>query len=349
MQRISQKFVFLISSIAVIIFTIAIFVGFSTEPTTLLREQIFVGQIRGPHYNQDVNDYLKISEMPPNSMAWFFYPNSMDTTNRDAFEQFILIRLPEELGGNQTDLSAFRAYSALSINSHCLMIYWPQEGRKRIEDPCHGDIIRPQDGILVVNTNPIKSGIFVAQPYLKLSANSEGYLYAESPKWEMDKNGVVGIGRNISTEDIKKVAISDFENYMHQNGKNLEIPYVLSDGTIISPGMDKGQFIYSHPQDSRLQHFLELSYCNCTDQVLYDGLGSNHFQVWNLGNERVYTDEWTIGSNGFAYSKITIFREGYEIIISGSTLDKTLEVVFSNFYENKNKSMLEMVSEIRRN
>lgn len=348
MQRISQNFVVLIGSAIAIILIIAIFVGFSAQPTIIQNEKIYVVQIQGPHYNEDVNNYLKISDMLPNSMSWFFYPDSNDTTNRDAFEQFILIRLPEELGGNQNDVSAFRAYSALGINSHCLMKYWPTEGRKRIEEPCHGDIIRPQDGILVVNSNPIKSGVFVAQPYLKLVSDSERYLYVEPPIWEMNNNGVVGIGRNISPEIVKKAAILDFENYVNEIGKKIEIPYVLSDETIITPGMDKGQFIYRHIQDSRLQHFLELSYCNCTDQVNYEGRGSHLFQTWNLGSERIYTDEWSREQMGFDYSVVTIFRDGYKIVISGSTLDKTLDLVFTNFYEDKNRSMIEKVAEIRR-
>lgn len=40
-------------------------------------------------------------------------------------QKFIWIRLPEEIGDTQ-DVSAFRAYSTVSLSDHCLVKYWPQ-------------------------------------------------------------------------------------------------------------------------------------------------------------------------------------------------------------------------------
>ena len=88
--------------------------------------------------NDDSENTVKLSQiktMRPNSMEYFYYPNPQDTTDRDVFQKFILIRLPSELGGNVDDASAFRAYSALSVGVHCQIKYHPHEERKRIEDP----------------------------------------------------------------------------------------------------------------------------------------------------------------------------------------------------------------------
>ncbi len=143
---------------------------------------------------------FNIKFMRPNSMEHFYYPNPEDTENRDAFQKFILIRLPEELGGGVDDVSAFRAYSILSVGEHCLVKYWPNEGRKRMEDPCWGSMYRPLDGVMIVGPKPIVNITPVALPYLDLSIDENGSLYVEPPVWTLDKNGVVGVGRNISMQ-----------------------------------------------------------------------------------------------------------------------------------------------------
>ena len=43
----------------------------------------------------------------------------------DAFENYMLIRLPEWLGGGKDDASAFRSYHAVSLSDNCMSRYWP--------------------------------------------------------------------------------------------------------------------------------------------------------------------------------------------------------------------------------
>ena len=43
----------------------------------------------------------------------------------DAFENYMLIRLPEWLGGGKDDASAFRSYHAVSLSANCMSRYWP--------------------------------------------------------------------------------------------------------------------------------------------------------------------------------------------------------------------------------
>lgn len=147
---------------------------------------------------------MKISDMKPNSMAWFFHPDPDRYKDRDPYEIFLLIRLPDYLGGTNNDASAFRAYSALDPSSHCLVKYWPQENRRRIEDSCSGSVYNPVSGhMMIQGGNPVLVPRQYALPYLKLSTDENSYLYAEPPNWTEDKNGVVGIGRQITTEEMK--------------------------------------------------------------------------------------------------------------------------------------------------
>lgn len=349
MKKIPQNFVAFLGIAFLTIIIIAVLVGFNSPQNTSQKdEKIFILTQSKPAEPIMENDFVKIQDMAPNSAAFFYYPNSHDTKNRDAFETFLLIRLPEELGGNKNDITAYRAYSALGINSHCLSKYWSQEGRKRIEEPCHGDMIRPQDGILVQNTNPVKSGVLVAQPYLELAADKDGYIVVKEPVWEIKENGVVGIGRSMPQDVFKKAGIDAFENYIAKTGHTLEIPFEFSDGTIITPGLHDGEFIYRHPQDARIAHYVSVQFCNCKEIVSYQGRGSYVFQEWKMVDERMYTDEWTKETAGFDHSEVTFFKDGYEIVLSGQTLDKTLDLVFTNFYDWQNRSVLELVDEIRR-
>ena len=99
-------------------------------------------EIGAPSVEETDFDFSQISLMRPNSVEYFYYPNPKDTENRDAFQKFILIRLPGELGGDKDDILAFRVYSALSLSDHCLIKYWPDAGRQRMENPCWGDLYR---------------------------------------------------------------------------------------------------------------------------------------------------------------------------------------------------------------
>ena len=333
MMQMSQRIVIYAGLVALIVIIGVVFVGFTSPLNkSMQRERI---------YTEPINDYIRISDMEPNSMVWFNYPNGQDTKNIDTYQKFILIRLPAELGGNKDDTSAFRAYSALDINSHCVMKYWPQEGRKRIEDPCSGDMIYPQYGFIGVNTNPINTGVFVAQPYLELSSDLYGYLYVEPPIFDMDKNGVIGIGRKIDQDYVKNLAIQDFEKYTKNTGHDLKIPYELTDGTIITPLEGSGSYIFRHPQDARIIHTVQVTYCHCVERISSGGWhGSQEFHSWSLGEEKIHTDQWFNQKGDNYYSEVEIYRNGYEILISGTTLEKTLDLVFDNFYPGKNRSML---------
>jgi hypothetical protein len=126
----------------------------------------------------------------------------------DPFEHYILIRLPEELGGAAQDASAFRAYSDLDPESKCMLGYQRESDTGTyLQDPCHSDIFRVSDGYscygrIALGTNVALSG-YNGIPRMKLSVDNDGYLLAMRPDGHPSGDGTVGEGRIIPTEEIK--------------------------------------------------------------------------------------------------------------------------------------------------
>jgi hypothetical protein len=192
---------------------------------------------RGPTFQ-----YVKISssedgqveEMAVNSKMWFLNPfgrsmqlyeeqNINSTTTKEEMEAFIddadaheyyqIVRLPEWLGGTADELSAYRAFSSLDISSHCLVSYWPNEGRMDIQDPCHSNRYRPWDGLAYMGISSFGSSggsailftsNYLALPQIKLAIDSEGYLAAYKPDNGLYSDGVVGEGKRLSQGDLKR-------------------------------------------------------------------------------------------------------------------------------------------------
>ena len=214
--HISKFSIFMISIVVLAIVTYGIIVLTSPSTTSKQNERIY---LHTPFSNSDFNGYVKIEDMKPNSAGIFMYPSSVPYGDRaNAYQTFMLIRLPKTLGGDKNDTSSFRAYSALDPTSHCLMKYWPQDGRQRIEDPCISQPYRSIDG---VSYNPgltmIRAPTTGALPKLDLDVDSQGYLVVKPPIWAENKNGVVGIGRDVSKDEIlqsSKILLDHCKNQM---------------------------------------------------------------------------------------------------------------------------------------
>jgi hypothetical protein len=175
--------------------------------------------------------YARIQDIPTNSATRFLNPfgkampsfsqdadaadnNSLTEDERtaivieaDPFEQYILIRLPPELGGNLNNITAFKAYSNLDPGSKCLLGYRsnPENGAV-LQDPCHSDIFRVIDGYScfgkIVSGNPVLSG-YNALPRFRLSVDDQGYLLAARPDGQPTGDGTVGEGRIMPVEEVK--------------------------------------------------------------------------------------------------------------------------------------------------
>jgi len=267
MKSIPQNILILIGCIVVAIVILGVF-GVYTANTPLQRQVIHIFDEPDLQLSHP-NGLIKIAEIRPNSMVSFYYPDPDRFKNRDPFERFILIRLPDYLGGTVNDASAFRAYSAIDPTSHCLLKYWPQEERRKIEDSCSGNMYDPVSGHATTNFgHSVLVSKNVALPYLSLSDDEDGFLYVEPPIWTEDKNGAIGIGRTISEEEIKAViqSITSREKHFREAMEEFVVPDKFSTGHKLNHVGSNGEGTnlaeYFAQDSSSVMLFYE--YCNCT-------------------------------------------------------------------------------------
>jgi len=124
------------------------------------------------------------------------YPATGDAAlDVEAFRKWQFIRLPEELGGAKNDLSALRAYSMICLHLWCLWKYWPQEGRKRGECPCHGSMYNPVTGTAFVGPASLQSPPSNTLAKLDFELDADGFVWITPPTWGVNANGIVGYGR----------------------------------------------------------------------------------------------------------------------------------------------------------
>ncbi len=137
-----------------------------------------------------------VNTFPVNHAEIITYPETADEVlNEEAFRKWQLIRLPEELGGSKNDVSAFRVYSMICLHLWCLWKYWPQEGRKRGECPCHGSMYDPTTGTAFAGPASVQAPPSNTLPNLDLEEDSDGFLWIKPPVWGVNTNGIVGYGR----------------------------------------------------------------------------------------------------------------------------------------------------------
>jgi len=133
---------------------------------------------------------------PVNSSEAIIYPKSKDPVlNKEAFRTWQFIRLPQELGGAKNDASAFRAYSMVCLHLWCLWKYFPQDGRKRGECPCHGSMYDPLTGKAFAGPASLQGPPSNVLPRLDLEVDIDGKIWILPPVWNPNNNGVVGYGR----------------------------------------------------------------------------------------------------------------------------------------------------------
>jgi rieske iron-sulfur protein len=142
---------------------------------------------------------VNINKFEVNHSDVIIYPRSEDETlNKESFRTWQIIRLPKELGGEANDASAFRVYSMVCLHLWCLWKYWPQEGRKRGECPCHGSMYDPLTGKAFAGPASLQGPPSNVLPKLDLVAESNGDLSVLPPVWSPNGNGIVGFGRYLN-------------------------------------------------------------------------------------------------------------------------------------------------------
>ena len=164
--------------------------NFMPNPSSASLEKAKVILPDGTHAN--------LNTFPTNHAEIITYPKTGDSVlDEEAFRKWQLIRLPEELGGAKNAISAFRVYSMICLHLWCLWKYWPQEGRKRGECPCHGTMYDPLTGTAFLGPASLQAPPSNTLPELYLEADFDGFLWILPVTWGVNANGVVGYGRFI--------------------------------------------------------------------------------------------------------------------------------------------------------
>ncbi len=137
-----------------------------------------------------------MNTFPVNHAEVITYPATGDAAlDAEAFRKWQFIRLPEELGGAKSDASSIRAYSMICLHLWCLWKYWPDDGRKRGECPCHGTMYDPLTGTAFIGPASVQAAPSNTLPKLTLDIDSEGFVFIMPPKFDVNENGVIGYGR----------------------------------------------------------------------------------------------------------------------------------------------------------
>lgn len=137
-----------------------------------------------------------INNFPSNTAEVITYPKTGDRVlDSEAFRKWQFIRLPDELGGDAKDQTAFRVYSMICLHLWCLWSYQPAENRKRGECPCHGSMYDPLTGKAIQGPASVQAEPSNVLPHLLLDVDSDGGLWIDPPIWSANENGVIGYGR----------------------------------------------------------------------------------------------------------------------------------------------------------
>lgn len=357
MEKISQPFLVLAACVAIAVITIIVLVQFSSTGTISTQKERIL--LYDSAFTEQEYGYAKVSNLPPNG-AWFFAypPSSKFDIKQNTFQTFLLVRLPVWLGGDRNDTSAFRAYSAVDLTSHCIVKYWPQEGRQQIEDPCTSPGYRIIDGVSHFPAMKFVRGPTTgALPKLELSMDKEGYLYVEPPIWTEDKNGSVGIGRIVSQEEMLESSEFLVQTYKKLTNFTFDIPAKLSTGEILTELIsmrDGAEINYANPESTTAFARLHLILCNCEDsldflaeQYRYD----KYKQLYEIQSEPVmltgqalYTgDDYIAGS--FKPYIFNFVKDGYQISFEiNHDFETSSKVFLENFFDGIPVSRMHRIS-----
>src|SRR5207249_7023790 len=112
----------------------AVIVYMVLENNIAKQNQVEKLQARVHVFTPSSTQYVRISDMVPDSHEPFAYPYTGNSTlDSEPSHEWQLLRLPKDLGGDKDDISSFRAYSVVDIHLGCLVPYVPRY--EKLVDP----------------------------------------------------------------------------------------------------------------------------------------------------------------------------------------------------------------------
>ena len=286
-------------------------------------------------------DVSQITTMKPNSMEWFYYPDSPIlesdfpvSKKADSYKLFMLIRLPEWMGGDVNDISAFRAYSAKSLDDACIVKYWPGNYRQRIENPCQGGMYRASDGAMTVGAIHMAVPMTVL-PHLDLSIDKNGFLYVEPPSFTKHENGVIGYGREVTHDDIlqgSQFYINSFEKAFPEYP---EIPLMFAGMTLaeIKPSDYGVVVLYSEFKPLSQSIEVHIEKCDCKSlrgHHSHETLETIDDVVFAIHDTR---STWPDVNEKFNKQHIRFVNDGFEYEVIGKDFELLKNNIFSKLLD----------------
>ena len=288
----------------------------------------------------------QIKTMKPNSVEIFYYPNT-DSEKPDSYQTFMLIRLPEWMGGAANDSSAFRAYSAKSLDDSCLVKYWPQDGRQRIENPCQGSLYRVVDGTMTLGAIHMSTAM-TALPHLDLTSDEDGFLYVMPPKWEKTENGVVGYGREMTLDEIRNGSTFLAESFEKSYPNYPPIPiefagYILSE---ISP--DDYGVMASYLDFPSKSGSISMTISKSSLGFVTTNLAQSNSEFWQIGDDIIKIggsalDKTSDTPEHFRYYTIE-FNNGINFRIEGKNIEFMKQEIVKNYFTESEYDDLFLIS-----
>lgn len=291
--------------------------------------------------NTQTVDYSQIKTMKPDSMEFFYYPNNK---NHDAYQMFMLIRLPEWMGGGTNDVSAFRAYSAKSLDDPCIVKYWSGYERQRIENPCQGGMYRVIDGALMSTGTPLSVKL-TALPHLDLTIDENGFLYVEPPKFTKTDNGVIGFGREMTQEEFDKG--TTLENTMRQKFQekinNFYFPETLSTGHKLESLDFRGSGKTAlYLMNDKYEKIITIStaFCDCskTYKQILDSKETFHYgEFWRINDTDIYANPSIVDATNNSKTAyfFTFYKDGFKVVFSTPlSFEDGMKLVLENYFQD---------------
>ncbi len=140
--------------------------------------------------------HANVKGFPVNHSEAIIYPTTGDRVlDAEPFRRWQFIRLAPEFGGENNDVTAFRAYSMVCLHLWCLWKYWPDEKKKRGECPCHGSLYDSRTGKAIGGPASLQPPPSNVLPSLDLEVDKDGFLWILPANWNVNGNGIVGYGR----------------------------------------------------------------------------------------------------------------------------------------------------------
>ncbi len=306
----------------------------------------------GPENAKQDIDWSEITLMKPSSARHFYYPYPEDIENHDVFQMFSLIRLPENLGGGVDDVSAFRAYSSVTLTTdHCVVKYWPENGRQRLEDPCWGSMYRAVDGMMITNPDVVMNTSPVALPYLELSVDENGILYVEPPNFTREGNGVIGTGRFITPQEIDHGSQIMIEGYEKSHPNHPKIPVRFAGHYLTELHAHNDVEVRYAELNSLNSQYIEMRIDNvsATQQQYFLNFAKSNSEFWQLDDVVFIISGSELDPNSelperFKSYKIEFVLDGFMFAISGQNDELLKKAIIANYFPSNTHDDILLIS-----